>query len=228
MLLEYALEGGILAAFVTVDASSRFDDLMTVDHFAAKVGVTTRTVRSYHARGLLPPPVRVGRAPHYGSDHVARMRQVLRLQSRGLPLEAVRALLEPELVLGEFLPIGHTITAAVRANPALLAPMLESGILTRRADGSFEVRSVRAVLAAHAVCGRGASIGGALNLLAHVVFEVTSHSEAALERVRETVDQHAGDALPSADDLSNLTVEVVRLCALRAVRQKKPARLNRC
>src|SRR5437764_215117 len=46
---------------------------LTVDELARNAGITTRNVRAYQERGLLPPPTRVGRVGYYDERHLARL-----------------------------------------------------------------------------------------------------------------------------------------------------------
>jgi DNA-binding transcriptional MerR regulator len=66
---------------------------MTVDELAREAGTTTRNVRSYQTRGLLPPPRMVGRVGYYDCAHLARLSYIDRLQQRGFSLAAIRDLL---------------------------------------------------------------------------------------------------------------------------------------
>jgi len=66
---------------------------MTIDELARQAGVTTRNVRAYHTRGLLPSPRIVGRVAYYGDGHLARLRYIARLQSQGFSLAAIGHLL---------------------------------------------------------------------------------------------------------------------------------------
>jgi DNA-binding transcriptional MerR regulator len=66
---------------------------MTVDELAREAGTTTRNVRSYQTRGLLPPPRVVGRVGYYDRTHLARLNYIDRLQERGFSLAAIRDLL---------------------------------------------------------------------------------------------------------------------------------------
>jgi DNA-binding transcriptional MerR regulator len=68
--------------------------LRTVDELAAAAGVTTRTVRFYATRGLLPPPLLRGRTGLYGEAHLARLQLVRDLQAKGFTLQAVERFLE--------------------------------------------------------------------------------------------------------------------------------------
>lgn len=62
---------------------------LTIDDLAREAGTTTRNVRAYQTRGLLPPPKLVGRVGYYGEEHLARLRLVARLQERGYSLAAI-------------------------------------------------------------------------------------------------------------------------------------------
>jgi DNA-binding transcriptional MerR regulator len=202
---------------------SRFggnDELLTIDQLAAEVGLSTRSIRAYHARGLLPAAVRVGRTPYYGRAHLARMQAILRLQRRGLSLDAVRALLEPDTVLGQLLLPGNLIVAALRADPELFQVLTAAGVLTQRPDGGLAIRSARAVLAARAASRRGLPVGKALRMLADATAAVLPLAQLALSRVEAEVRARPTD--PSDDDLLELTVEVLRLSLMR-LRRDGPA-----
>lgn len=64
----------------------------TVDELARAAGVTVRSVRVYHERGLLPPPQVRGRTGYYGPVHLARLRAVGRLLDRGMKLAGIKEL----------------------------------------------------------------------------------------------------------------------------------------
>jgi DNA-binding transcriptional MerR regulator len=65
----------------------------TIDELATVTGVASRTIRYYQAEGLLPWPTKQGRIALYGPDHVERLELIATLQSRGLQLSAIAALL---------------------------------------------------------------------------------------------------------------------------------------
>ena len=68
---------------------------MTIEILSSRSGVTTRNIRAYQSRGLLPAPVaRSGeRAAFYTAEHLARLRLVNRLQERGFSLAGIADLL---------------------------------------------------------------------------------------------------------------------------------------
>ena len=67
---------------------------MTIDEFARVVNTSTRNVRAYLERGLLPPPRMIGRAGLYDARHVERMTTIHRLQQEGFSLGGIRSLLD--------------------------------------------------------------------------------------------------------------------------------------
>jgi DNA-binding transcriptional MerR regulator len=69
---------------------------MTIENLSIRSGVTTRNIRAYQSRGLLPAPVaRSGeRAAFYTAEHLARLRLVNRLQERGFSLAGIADLLD--------------------------------------------------------------------------------------------------------------------------------------
>lgn len=186
------------------------EDLLSVDQFAFEVRLTPRTIRAYHARGLLPPPIRVGRAPFYGNHHLQRMRLVLRMQSAGLPLEAVRALLEPDVVLYDALQLGQFIRYALRSRPGLLRTLLRAGLLAPQHQGGYEARGIRAIVATRELHPPDFSPAQSLELLAETIIQATPHARAAMEQVRHAIAEHD---LPEVDHRRqiDLAVEVFRV-----------------
>jgi DNA-binding transcriptional MerR regulator len=61
---------------------------------AAEAGVTTRTVRFYRERKLLPAPRREGRIAWYDEHHLARLRTIAGLLERGHTLGGIADLLD--------------------------------------------------------------------------------------------------------------------------------------
>ncbi len=68
-----------------------------VEELAAKAGLSVDTVRYYQAKGLLPSPTRAGRVGWYHEQHLDRLLEIRRLQSRGLTLAVIGRLLSGEL-----------------------------------------------------------------------------------------------------------------------------------
>ncbi|SFR06170.1 MerR HTH family regulatory protein [Lentzea waywayandensis] len=191
--------------------------MLNVDEFAAAIGVTTRTVRAYHARGLLPPPVRAGRTPYYLRGHLVRMRQVLWFQRQGLSLDAVQALLEPDAFLSRVLTVGRGVTEAIRERADLTESMVEGGLLARRADGTVEVCAPRALLLASA---QGTSTVAALVRLAEVAEDIAPQADAVLDVLWRANPCPTGNNGLTLEELAALAIEVIRARVTHVVRQQ--------
>lgn len=75
--------------------SASKSEALTIEELSFRSGVTTRNIRAYQSRGLIPPPAtRSGeRTGYYGLDHLARLRLINRLQERGFSLAGIAELL---------------------------------------------------------------------------------------------------------------------------------------
>lgn len=56
---------------------------------ADEAGLPARTVRFYIGRGLMPGPEKAGRGASYGQEHLERLREIQRLQAKGLTLAEI-------------------------------------------------------------------------------------------------------------------------------------------
>ena len=66
---------------------------LTIDDLAAETGTSSRSIRYYQTRGLLPPPRVKGRQGFYDQRHVERLGLIAELQEEGLNLQAIGWLL---------------------------------------------------------------------------------------------------------------------------------------
>jgi DNA-binding transcriptional MerR regulator len=102
---------------------------MTIENLSQHSGVTTRNIRSYQSRGLLPPPLsRPGtRSGFYTREHLARLRLVSRLQERGFSLASISNLLEA-------LAAGKSIEQVLGIESALIASEEEQSRVVSEAE----------------------------------------------------------------------------------------------
>ncbi|MFB8003404.1 MerR family transcriptional regulator [Nocardia sp. NPDC056000] len=71
--------------------------MLTIGELASYAGVTVRTVRHYHATGLLPEPVRDSSGyRRYDADSVVELIRIRTLTAAGVPLARVRELLRAD------------------------------------------------------------------------------------------------------------------------------------
>lgn len=66
---------------------------MKIDELARRAGTTSRNIRAYQSRGVLPPPRLSGRTGLYDEEHLTRLKLISRLQERGFALDAIKELL---------------------------------------------------------------------------------------------------------------------------------------
>ncbi|WP_051969384.1 MerR family transcriptional regulator [Kitasatospora azatica] len=64
-----------------------------VEELAEAAGITTRTLRFYRERKLLPPPRKQGRIAWYGESHLTRLRVIAELLDRGHTLGGIAELI---------------------------------------------------------------------------------------------------------------------------------------
>jgi DNA-binding transcriptional MerR regulator len=96
---------------------------MTIDELARRAGTTSRNVRAYQERGLLPPPERDGRVGVYGEGHLARLRLIANLADKGFSLAAIGALLqawERGHSIRDLLEVEEAVTAIDEAPPVVV------------------------------------------------------------------------------------------------------------
>lgn len=87
---------------------------LRIDELANRAGTTSRNVRAYQARGLLPAPELEGRTGYYDHEHLKRLELIGELQERGFSLEAIRQTLDIWARggdLGDLLGFQHLLTA---------------------------------------------------------------------------------------------------------------------
>ena len=87
----------------------------TIDDLARQAGTTSRNVRAYQDRGLLPPPRLVGRTGYYGEGHLARLRHIATLLERGFSLASIKELFDAW-------EQGHGLADVIGFEEALAAP----------------------------------------------------------------------------------------------------------
>jgi len=92
---------------------------------ADEAGLPARTVRFYIGRGLMPGPEKAGRGASYGQEHLERLREIQRLQAKGLTLaeiglrgEVVESAHLPEPEAWWTYPIADGLEVRVRADQA--------------------------------------------------------------------------------------------------------------
>lgn len=68
--------------------------LYSIEELAKMAGVTRRTVRFYVQRGVIPPPLGLGRGKHYTEEHLERILKIQALQREGIILDQINDYLQ--------------------------------------------------------------------------------------------------------------------------------------
>lgn len=118
-------------------------DSFTIDELAAAAGMTPRNVRAYRTKGLLFPPVRVGRTSQYRTAHLHRLRDIRQLREAGLPLKMIIEAAHRGEDLG---PTGALWQAAAGNS----APLKDDG-----SNGATFIEDPQAYAIMQALTGRG-------------------------------------------------------------------------
>lgn len=97
-----------------------------IDELAQAAGTTTRNVRAYRERGLLPPPEKRGRVGIYGDSHLARLRLIDLLLQRGFTTSHIGDFItgwENGKDLAEVLGLQNAVTEHWSTDDSLEIPM---------------------------------------------------------------------------------------------------------
>ncbi|ALG87033.1 MerR family transcriptional regulator [Gordonia phthalatica] len=141
-----------------------------IDDLARAAGTTTRNVRGYQDRGLIPRPVRRGRIAIYGDEHLAKLRVINDLLARGFTMTHIAEFFKKvqtgddiaeSLGLREVVsrPWSQTATDTVPAaelharlntsDPKLLGMLREFGLIEPIGDDEFpsqyEIKDVESI-----------------------------------------------------------------------------------
>ncbi len=100
-------------------AAEKQPDLLTLEELTERVDMSVRNIRFYTSRGLVPPPIRMGRSGYYTEDHVVRLELVQELQGHGFTLAAIERYLGriPEDASPETIVLHRTLLAP-RSEPS--------------------------------------------------------------------------------------------------------------
>src|SRR5687768_1559795 len=86
---------------------------LSLEELADRVGLSRRAIRFYVQRGLLPPPLGLGRGRHYDQRHLEAVRRIQELQAAGHSLEAIG-----KILAGGEVPAAERVPAVAGVPPA--------------------------------------------------------------------------------------------------------------
>ncbi|MCW2932920.1 MAG: MerR family transcriptional regulator [Actinomycetia bacterium] len=140
---------------------------MTVEELAARTGMSARNIRALQGRGLLPPPLRLGRRAFYLEQHVNRAEAIKDLQRQGFNLFAIGSILgtgdDPQVA--EMAALLERVGAR---DPGLLATLRHHGIVTRT-DGTLRVIRPKPIRIALSLRQLGIPVPAAIRMVADIL-----------------------------------------------------------
>lgn len=212
---------------------------LTIDELAQRTGTSSRNIRAYQAKGLLPGPQLEGRTGYYVEEHVQRLGIITDLQDRGFSLAAIRQVLDTWSTGGDLsslLGFQHVITApwteeepaAVTVDelfdrfpesaedPSLLQRSIAEGLVTARDDGTLEVPSPLLIDAGTELNRAGVPLAVILDLVEAIRRDLADVAERFVGVVAEHVVE------PVAEGRSTRPVDEV----LDTIRRLRPVALE--
>jgi DNA-binding transcriptional MerR regulator len=167
------------------------EDLLTIDDLARRTGFTTRNIRAYQSRGLLPPPEVRGRTGYYAEEHVDRLELIREMQADGFNLTSIKRLIdgsggewedmlgfkraalsgweaeEPEVTTLEEFAARFGVTPA--DDPLPLQRAIELGAVVPLGRGRLELPSPALIRAGEEVVAAGVPLPAVIDVLAKIM-----------------------------------------------------------
>ncbi|KZS66354.1 MAG: MerR family transcriptional regulator [Mycobacterium pseudokansasii] len=204
-----------------------------IDDLARLAGTTTRNIRVYRDRGLLPPPLRVGRIALFNDTHLTRLRLITSMLERGYTIAHVREMLsawEEGRNLGDVLGLETAIVGTWTTEKPQTMPLAEARRLVgdvgafqrlvalqviRVADTQATVTRPKLIEAFNEMRGYGVSMDKLIDLHEQIVPKVDEISgllvRAGAEHVVDRIKP--GEALPGDAEFAELITMLVRFRA---------------
>lgn len=201
-----------------------------IDELARLAGTTTRNIRVYRDRGLLPPPWRVGRIALFNDTHLTRLRLITSMLDRGYNIAHVREMLgawEEGKNLGDVLGLETAIVGSWATEKPQTMSVDEARRLVdsqRAFERLVELRVIRLdgdratvtrpklIEAFTEVRGYGVSTDKLIDLHEQILPKIDEISDllvrAGFEHVADRIKP--GEALPADAEVAELITMLVR------------------
>src|ERR1700728_652321 len=201
-----------------------------IDDLARLAGTTTRNIRVYRDRGLVPPPLRVGRIALYNDTHLTRLRLITSMLDRGYNIAHVREMLsawEEGKDLGDVLGLETAIVGTWTTEKSKTMPMAAAQRLINAPkssarwvqlqvihldDGQATITRPKLVEAFNEIRGYGMEMDKLIDLHEHIVPLIDQISEmlvrAGAEHVADRIKPR--EALPADTEIAELITMLVR------------------
>ncbi len=208
---------------------------LRIDELAAHTGVTSRNIRAYREKGLLPAPELEGRTGFYTEEHVKRLEIIEDLQGRGFSLEAIRQTLEAWSVGGDFTQLlglqsilnspFHSEEPAYETlpqllvrfpeaidDPTLLSRAIELGLIEGHDGETMRIPSPLLIDAGTELVELDVPLAEILDLFDRVQRDMADVAQQFVGIVeRNLVDPSLGGAAPRGGDPADMIAKLQRL-----------------
>lgn len=201
-----------------------------IEDLARLAGTTTRNIRVYRDRGLLPPPLRVGRIALFNDTHLTRLRLITSMLDRGYTIAHVREMLsawEQGKNLGDVLGLETAIVGTWTTEKPETMSLAEAQRLVGdpraferlvalqviRVDGSrATLTRPKLIEAFNEIRGYGVEFDKLIDLHEQIVPEIDKISDmlvrAGAEHVLDRIKP--GEPLPADAEIAELITMLVR------------------
>ncbi len=201
-----------------------------IEDLARQAGTTTRNIRVYRDRGLLPPPLRVGRIALFNDTHLTRLRLITSMLDRGYNIAHVREMLsawEEGKDLGDVLGLETAIVGSWTSEKSQAMPLADAQRLINDAnafdrlvrlevihleDGQATITRPKLIEAFNEIRGYGLSLDKMIDLHENIVPLIDQISEMLVrtgaEHVRDRIKP--GEGLPADTEIAELITMLVR------------------
>src|ERR1700761_1304708 len=201
-----------------------------IEDLARLAGTTTRNIRVYRDRGLLPPPLRVGRIALFNDTHLTRLRLITSMLDRGYNIAHVREMLsawEEGKDLGDVLGLETAIAGSWTSERSQSVSLAEARRLVNDDkafdrlvqlhvinidDGQATITRPKLIEAFNEVRGYGVrvdTLGGLHENISPLIDQISEMLvRAGAEHVRDRIKP--GEALPADTEIAELITMLVR------------------
>lgn len=183
---------------------------LRIDELATEAGTTSRNIRAYQARGLLPAPLLEGRTGYYGQEHLDRLQIIHELQERGFSLAAIGELLTTWAQggdLGHLLGFRHLLAAPLTieeptrfsledlverfpeagGDPTVLRRAIDLDLIRPEGDEVYEAPSPLLIDAGEELVRAGVPMHDILDLVAALRGDISRIADRFVELVAEHI-----------------------------------------
>ena len=201
-----------------------------IDDLARLAGTTTRNIRVYRDRGLLPAPLRVGRIALFNDTHLTRLRLITSMLDRGYTLAHVREMLsawEQGKNLGDVLGLETAIVGTWTTEKPETVPLLDAQRLVddpqaferlvalqviRIDGGQATITRPKLIEAFNEIRGYGVELSKLVDLHEQIVPEIDKISDMLVRAGAEHVTDRIkpGEPLPADAEIAELITMLVR------------------